>query len=58
MDQTRRPDCAERQRLLAELEEAINETIRAKGRPESKVAYKKWQAARKAFMRHIEEHGC
>jgi hypothetical protein len=58
MNEIQRPDCAERQRLLAQLEEAIKETIRAKGKPESKAAYAKWQAARKALTRHIEEHGC
>ena len=58
MDETQPPSCAERQRLLADLEETIKETIRAKGKPESNAAYKRWQAARKAFMRHIREHGC
>ena len=58
MDETRRPDCAERQRLLDKLEETIKETINARGKPESKAAYAKWQAARKALMRHIEKHGC
>jgi hypothetical protein len=58
MEDTRRPDCAERQRLLAELEKSIKETINAKGKPESKAAYAKWQVARKALTRHIEKHGC
>lgn len=58
MDEARRPNCAERQRILAELEERIKETIRAKGKPELKAAYAKWQTARKALTRHIQEHGC
>ena len=58
MDETTRPDCAERQRLLDELEKSIKETINAKGKPESQAAYAKWQAARKALTRHIEQHGC
>jgi hypothetical protein len=58
MDETPRPNCAERRRLLDELEEKIKDTISAKGKPESKAAYAKWQSARKALMRHIEEHGC
>jgi hypothetical protein len=58
MDQTQRSDCAERQRLLADLEEKIKETIRARGKPESNAAYKQWQAARKAFAGHIKQHGC
>ncbi|HXJ38084.1 MAG TPA: hypothetical protein VNH18_02330 [Bryobacteraceae bacterium] len=58
MDETQRPSCPERQRLLADLEEKIKATIRAKGKPESSAAYKRWQAARKAFTRHIREHGC
>ena len=43
--------------LLADLEDKIKETIRAKGKPESNAAYKRWQAARKALTRHIREHG-
>ena len=58
MNESLRPDCAERKRLLAALEATIKETIHAKGKPESKAAYAKWQAARKAFTRHIEKHGC
>ncbi|HXJ13288.1 MAG TPA: hypothetical protein VNH19_13530 [Candidatus Limnocylindrales bacterium] len=58
MDQTQRPICPERERLLADLEDKIKETIRAKGKPESNAAYKQWQAARKAFTGHIKEHGC
>ena len=53
-----RPACEERQRLLADLEQAIKETILAKGKPESKAAYAKWQTNRKAFARHILKHGC
>jgi hypothetical protein len=58
MDETQRPYCAERHRLLADLEEKIKETIRARGKPESNAAYKQWQTARKAFTRHIKDHGC
>ena len=51
-------NCEERTRLLAQLEQAIQETILTRNETDASDALKCWRAARRAFMRHIEEHGC
>lgn len=56
MSETKRIECTERQRLLADLEEKIKQTIQAKGKPETAQAALEWKAARKAFTQHIAPH--
>ena len=50
--------CKERERLMAELQAAINDAIRTQDEPEADVGVKKWRAARAAFMRYLQGHGC
>jgi hypothetical protein len=51
-------ECEERERLLDDLDQAIRETIQTRDEAGARDALKFWRAARRAFMRHVEEHGC
>jgi hypothetical protein len=50
-------DCAERDRLLREVELSIRNLVKD---PEvdANAALEAWRNAREAYMHHIEEHGC
>ena len=51
------PECAERDRLLREVEQSIRNLVKAPD-VDANAALEAWRNAREAYMRHIEEHGC
>jgi DNA-binding MurR/RpiR family transcriptional regulator len=50
--------CEERQRLLAEVREAIRQTTRMRDGADAEAALKALNKARNALTLHMEEHGC
>ena len=53
-----KPECAERDRLLLELDQSLKNLIEVRESKEADTAWKAWREARKAYQRHIEQHGC
>ena len=51
-------ECAERDRLLREVEQSIRNLVKAPESADASTALEAWRNAREEYMRHIEEHGC
>ena len=51
-------DCAERDRLLRQVEQSIRNLVKAPEAAGANAALEAWRNARAEYMRHIEEHGC
>jgi hypothetical protein len=50
--------CEERERLLAEVRDAIRQTTRMQDMSDADAALKALKKARNALTQHMEKHGC